>query len=126
MNTWYDISGYEGIYQINDDKIVRSLDRVVNGRKVYGKIMNGPNLSKTVHAIKLSKDGTRKSFSLNELFDLRILPKSKRVVCVKCIDDGRIFTSESAAAIYYGMHVSSVCDSIHDGKHHRGHAFERV
>lgn len=126
MNSWYDISGYEGMYQINEDKIVRSLDRVINGRKVLGKTLNGPNLSKDVHAIRLSKNGDRKTFSLNELFSLRVLPKSKRHVKVRCIDEDKIFDSETAAATYYGMHVSSVSDCIHDGKYHCGHCFERV
>ena len=126
MSSWYDISGYEGIYQISEDKVVRSLDRIVNGRKVIGKTLNGPNLSKDVHAIRLSKDGHRKTFSLNELFGLRIVPKSKRDVKVRCVDENRIFSSETAAAAYYGMHVSSVSDCIHDGKFHCGHSFERV
>lgn len=126
MNNWYDITGYEGMYQISEDKIVRSLDRVVNGRKVSGKTLNGPNLSKDVHAIRLSKDGNRKTFSLNELFELRVMPKSRRDVKVRCIDEDMIFSSETEAASYYGMHVSSVSDCIHDGKYHCGHSFERV
>jgi len=127
---WYDIIGYEGLYQISDEKLVRSLDRVINGRKFSGKMLSGPNLSKDVKAIKLSKDGNRKTFSLNELFELRckddVKTKVKRSVKIKCVDDGNIFSSETEAAKYYGMHVSSVSDCIHDGKHHCGHAFERL
>jgi hypothetical protein len=35
---WKDIKGYEGIYQINDDGLIKSLERYVN-HKVYGKML---------------------------------------------------------------------------------------
>lgn len=128
MDMWYDISGYKGMYQISEDRIVRSLDRIINGRKVHGKTLNGPNLSRSVRAIKLSRDGERKSFSLDELYELRIISKQTPIakVKVKCVDEDREFPSETAASIYYGMHVSSVSDSIHDGKYHCGHKFIRI
>lgn len=127
-SSWYDISGYEGMYQISDDKVVKSLDRIIHGRTVHGKVLSSSNLSKDVRAIKLSKDGVRKSYSINELFDLRIVPKALNSLKVKvrCIDDDKEFLSETEASLYYGMHVSSVSDSIHDGKYHCGHKFERV
>lgn len=37
---WKEIKGYEGSYQISNKGRVKSLDRVVNGRKLKGKILS--------------------------------------------------------------------------------------
>lgn len=121
---WYDIKGYEGIYQISSTNLIRSLNRIVNGRKISGKMISVPNISTDIKAIRLTKEGTRKTFSIDDLLNLRIL--KKRSVKVRCIDEGKEFPTETAAAEYYGMHVSSVSDCLHDGKEHCGHRFERI
>lgn len=49
-----------------------------------------------------------------------------RSIPVKCTDDGRVFSSMKDAAEYYNVSISSVNDSLRDGKSHCGHHFERM
>lgn len=45
MEIWKDIPGYEGLYQASNLGMVRSLDRMVNGRKGFYRIIKGKILT---------------------------------------------------------------------------------
>jgi len=49
MDSWTDIKGYEGCYQVNMLGNVRSLDRIINESLYKGKILK-PNIGKTRYA----------------------------------------------------------------------------
>lgn len=40
VEEWRDIKGYEGMYQVSDAGLVRSLDREVNGKFLKGRILS--------------------------------------------------------------------------------------
>lgn len=40
IEEWRDIRGYEGLYQVSNTGLVRSLDRKVNGKFLRGKMLS--------------------------------------------------------------------------------------
>ncbi len=70
--TWKDIDGYEGLYQVSDLGRVRSLDRVVSDgiggkRKLKGKVLK-PNTKFSGHQfVNIYKNGTLKSSNIHRL-----------------------------------------------------------
>jgi hypothetical protein len=69
--TWKDIKGYEGYYQINSIGTVRSLNRRVWNGKGYvllkGKIINSGIDSHGYPLARLSKEGKSKTFKIHQL-----------------------------------------------------------
>ena len=70
---WKDIKDYEGLYQINEYGVIRSLDRVVidkNGREIKfkGKIIKQrPTTTSDYLVCDLSKNGKRKHYCVHRL-----------------------------------------------------------
>ncbi len=66
--TWKDVVGYEGIYQVSDLGHVRSLDRVVarpvkGDMKLKGRILKQVSNSVSGHlTVNLYRDGPRKHY----------------------------------------------------------------
>lgn len=50
MEIWKDIPGYEGLYQASNLGMVRSLDRMVNGRKGFYRIIKGKILTPSINS----------------------------------------------------------------------------
>ena len=75
METWKDIKGYEGIYQISDKGRVRSLDRLDNkGRKTHGRILAVKHDGGGYCQVALSKDGKQKYPKIHRLVALHFIP----------------------------------------------------
>lgn len=77
MIVWKDISGYEGLYQVSNNGLVKSLDRITTGnrkRKIRGK-----NLSQGVNefgycVVALCKDGRIKMKRVHRLVADAFIP----------------------------------------------------
>lgn len=54
---WKAISGYEGLYEVSDEGLVRSVDRRISGRSIKGRILSAHNSGKGYPAVALSKNG---------------------------------------------------------------------
>lgn len=70
METWKDIEGYEGLYQVSDAGRVRSLDRITTGkrdRRISGKILHQWENTFGYYMISLCKDGTPKTERVHRL-----------------------------------------------------------
>jgi hypothetical protein len=76
METWRDILGYEGLYQISDEGNVKSLDRNVEALSRWGKkrtmFFKGKELEKCLgtnnyYHVVLSKDGKTNTFDIHPL-----------------------------------------------------------
>jgi hypothetical protein len=77
METWKDIPGYKGLYQVSDQGQVKSLKRLVkNGhgeRQVKEKILKSrPNKQGHIR-INLNKNGEYKEFNVHKLVQLAFL-----------------------------------------------------
>lgn len=79
METWEDIRGYEGFYQLSSKDRVRSLDRTVYDRRGYprrlrGRLMSARFGSKGTYL--LSRDGEERWYTVEELRKL-VLTKDR-------------------------------------------------
>jgi predicted XRE-type DNA-binding protein len=65
---WKDISKYEGLYQVSTFGRVRSLDRLVNGRKRKGKLLSNNKTNGNGYIIcTLCKDGCKTNHYVHRL-----------------------------------------------------------
>lgn len=66
---WRYIKGYEGLYEINEDAVVRRLDgKGVDGRKVSTHVVVSSRTKKGTRYIALWKDGRRRTHMLHKLY----------------------------------------------------------
>ena len=91
---FYDLKGYEGLYQINKKGIVKSLARKVYNKK-DGKFKGTrkerilkPHLNKTKNYFQviLLKNGKRKTETINRLLALQFIPNPKNLPFVDHIN----------------------------------------
>ena len=91
---FYDIKGYQGLYQINKKGIVKSLARKVYNKK-DGKFKGTrkerilkPHLNKTKNYFQviLLKNGKRKTETINRLLALQFIPNPKNLPFVDHIN----------------------------------------
>ena len=77
--TWKDIPGYEGLYQVSDMGRVRSLDRIIvdasknRTRKLNGKILKPCKDAKGYLIVDLSKGGRKKTIKVHKLVAIAFL-----------------------------------------------------
>lgn len=72
METWKDITGYEGLYQVSNYGRVRSLDRTVVNKhgkiqSFKGKILSQGNNGKNYMHVNLWEDGKSKQYYVHRL-----------------------------------------------------------
>ena len=102
IETWRDVVGYEGVYEVSDHGRVRSVDRVVNGPKgqmrIKGKVLR-PSLSCRYGRVGLQKNALRKQFFVHRLVAAAFigpLPNEKQVNHI----DGDKLNNQSANLEY--------------------------
>lgn len=68
IETWKEIKGYEGYYEVSDEGRVRSLDRIAtDGRRLKGKILEGSIDSYGYKVVGLSKGGKATQHKIHQL-----------------------------------------------------------
>lgn len=66
---WRDIKGYEGLYEINENAVVRRVDGTgIDGRKVSTHVVMSSRTKKGTRYIALWKEGSRKTYMLHKLY----------------------------------------------------------
>lgn len=66
---WKAIKGYEGLYEINEEAVVRRLaGTACDGRKVSSHVVVSSKTRKGTRYIALWKEGKRKTFMLHKLY----------------------------------------------------------
>lgn len=86
METWKDVEGFEGIYQISNRGEVRSLDRFDGIRGIKGRTIK-PNLKQNGYAqVGLRKEGKRKWVSIHRLVAIHFINNPKNKPQVNHID----------------------------------------
>ena len=66
---WRDIKGYEGLYEINENAVVRRVDGTgIDGRKVSTHVVVSSRTKKGTRYIALWKEGNRRTYMLHKLY----------------------------------------------------------
>ena len=85
--SWKDIPGYEGIYQVSNKGRLKSLDRVsCNGKRLRGKLLANSCDSKGYIINILCKNFTSKSFRRHQLVALAFIPNENEISELNHID----------------------------------------
>jgi len=74
LEIWKDVVGYEGIYQVSNLGRIRSLDKIIKGRKFAGKIRRQKNCRKGYKAITLCSNQIHKTFRVHRLVAIAFIP----------------------------------------------------
>ena len=66
---WREIKGYEGVYEINENAVVRRVEgRGSDGRRISAHVVASSKTRKGTRYIALWKDGDRKTFMLHKIY----------------------------------------------------------
>lgn len=79
IERWLDILDYEGYYQVSNAGRVRSLDRIINGRKFTGKLIKPLN-KRGYMQVNLKKAGTSRFIAVHRLVLQAFIGPSKLTV----------------------------------------------
>ena len=74
---WKDIKGYEGLYQVRNLGRVKSLDRVVNGKKLKGRFISLNVDTKKYLFVWLNNGNKKKMFRVHRLVATMFIPTIK-------------------------------------------------
>ena len=69
LHMWREIKGYEGLYEINEDAVIRRVEGTgSDGRKISTHVVSSSKTRKGTRYIALWKDGDRKTFMLHKIY----------------------------------------------------------
>ena len=91
---WRDIVGYEGLYQVSNLGMIKSLDRIVSCRWGQNKRLNGNLLSMTPDpdgylSVALSKQGKRKTYRVHKLVAQAFIPNPEKLPSINHKDENK-------------------------------------
>lgn len=95
VETWKDVKGYEGIYQVSDLGNVRSLDRFItntNGvgfRKIKGVCLKLTTNNSGYKCITLHKKGIIKTVTVHRLMALHFIPNPDNLTDINHKDENK-------------------------------------
>ena len=98
VETWVDIEGYEGMYQVSTLGRVRSLDRVVRGANAYstdytirlkGRILNKGTALNGYQFVVLSKEGKHKHATVHRLVAEAFIPNTDNLPEINHKDENK-------------------------------------
>lgn len=101
---WYDIKGYEDLYEINENAVIRrKKGNGSDGRSIESHVVVASNTRKGTKYISLWKGGERKTFMLHKLY----------------AEAFGVSENQAKRKIYLGFHgdraaVDKVCDSLYE------------
>ncbi len=93
METWKDVKGYEGIYQVSSHGRVKSLARVVNdifGEHMTEEIIMHPGKGKHYYHVRLCKNGAKETTSVHRLVAKTFIRNPDNKPCVNHIDGNKL------------------------------------
>ena len=87
---WKDIEGYEGLYQVSSNGVIRSLDKIDSvGRRIKGKHIKPQENRFGYHRVSLCKEGKVTTHSVHRLVAQAFIPNTENKPCVDHINTVR-------------------------------------
>lgn len=87
---WKPIKNYEGLYEVSNTGLVRSVDRIdCVGKRQKGKILRLNNTEKYLRVV-LCKDGTPKTFYIHRLVAITFISNEENYKCVNHKDGNKL------------------------------------
>lgn len=123
MSEWRDVPGYEGLYQVSDCGIVRSLDRTVIGgacgptKRIRGRELSQATDRGGYKVVCLCRDGSAKSAKVHRIVAEAFIPKEHGRHCVNHIDGDK--TNNSVENLEWCSQLENNRHAIATGLHSR-------
>ena len=92
IEEWKDLEGYEGIYQISNMGVVRSVDRVVYARRKYtlkGKVLKQAS-NGNYNFVCLEVNGTKKNLYIHRAVAEHFVPNPENLSQVNHKDENKL------------------------------------
>ena len=118
LEEWRPIAGFEGFYEVSDLGKIRSLDRVVDGRQLKGRMLKFSFDPGGYRAVVLYKNGSRLNKRVHVLVAAAFLGPRPEGLIVRHGSKGQL--DNSPANLCYGTHADNEADKVRDGTHNRG------
>lgn len=92
MEIWKDITGYEGIYQINKLGNIKSLSRYVKGKGISNKLLKERILKPSLNSdgyfqLTMNKKNVKKNATLHRLLATAFIPNPDNLLLIEHIND---------------------------------------
>lgn len=116
---WKDVVGYEGLYQVSDTGLVRSLDKEVAPRKgassytKHGRVMVASPNPKGYLVITLKKAKSKRQFKVHTLVCIAFLGPRPNMQVVRHLDDNP--TNNNLDNLSYGTQSDNMSDRKRNG-----------
>ena len=120
MTTWKAIPGWIGLYEASDDGQIRSLTRVVSGRRHVGRIIRHSITPKGYRIVILSGRGVRKAYPLHRLIAETWIGPMPEGMQTRHLNDDKADTR--VANLAYGTRADNEADKITNGFVHHNAA----
>lgn len=118
---WRDIEDYEGLYQVSNTGLIRSIDRDVphgkygGTRRLRGRVLQGnPNTNGHL-MVNLSKDGKQRSLQIHQLVAIAWLEGRQKGYVVRHGPKGLL--DNSILNLCWGTKSDDLLDRRRDGTH---------
>lgn len=91
MERWKDIPGYEDSYQVSNEGNIKSLERIVNGKRTGGRFLR-PGISEGYFSVSLWKENKGKTVPVHRIVARAFLTKHPNIFCknVNHIDGNKL------------------------------------
>lgn len=134
---WLPVVGYEDSYEVSNFGRVRSIERQVINRLGRSRIIKARNMKTLVarngyEMIDLSKNGTKRRFSVHRLVAMAFKPTEREGVEVMHLDHNRL--NNHVSNLEWGTHKENALTSVKAGRYFnqrktrcpRGHEYSGV
>jgi hypothetical protein len=114
VEVWKSIKGYEGIYEISNLGRIKTLSRIIRGRKMPEKIKKLDKTKQGYLRVELSKNKSKKKYSVHRLVAQTFIENCNKYPCVNHKDENP--SNNSVDNLEWCTHLYN---NLYNNKHKR-------